>query len=231
LHSANLWHAWSTLTEAVRAGGAVDDPKVGRPKDSQWTEAFIAAMHRIAQGRAAHIVAAVGVGGARRMLDVGGGSGAYSIAFVRAAPRLHADILDVDSVVPIAERHVADAGLSDCITVRAGDLRRDDLGSGYDLVLLSAICHMLSVAENRDLLRRCRQATAPGGRLVISDFILDEDRTGPPRAALFALNMLVGTEGGNSYTESEYSRWMREAGYAEVERLVDAPDVMVGHRV
>ena len=80
------------------------------------------------------------------------------------------------------------------------------------------------------LLRRCRRATAPGGRLVIREFILDESRAIPPRAALFALNMLVATRDGNSYTESEYAAWMREAGYARVERLVPFPDVMIGYR-
>lgn len=228
LHTVNLWDAWSTLTEAVRAGGAVKEPKAGGDNDPEWTQSFIAAMHRIAQDQAPQVVEAVGVRDARRLLDVGGGSGAYSMAFAHAAPELRAEILDVEAVVPLTERYVAEAGLSDRVTARPGDLRSDDLGSGYDLILVSAICHMLSVEENRDLLRRCRQATAPGGRLVIREFILDEDRTGPPRAALFSLNMLVATKGGNSYTEREYAEWMLEAGYDEVERLVDAPDLMVG---
>ncbi|MGD8328261.1 MAG: methyltransferase, partial [Acidobacteriota bacterium] len=229
LHSANLWHSWTTLTDAVRAGGAVKELKVGSTAhDAKWTGHFIAAMERHARGNAQHVVEAVGVRGVRRMLDIGGGSGGFSIAFARAAPELRAEILDTEAVVPLTERYIAEAGLSDRVTAYAGDLKRDDLGSGYDLVLLSSICHMLSVAENRDLLRRCRQATAPGGRLVISDLIIDEDRTSPPRAALFALNMLVGTKGGSTYTESEYTEWMREAGYDEVKRLSDAPELMVG---
>jgi 2-polyprenyl-3-methyl-5-hydroxy-6-metoxy-1,4-benzoquinol methylase len=231
LHSANLWHSWSSLTDAVRAGGAVKELKVGTSNHPKWTEDFIAAMNRHAHGPAQQLVETVGVRGARRMLDIGGGSGAFSIAFARAAPQLRVEILDTEAVVPLAEGYVAEAGLSDRITVYAGDLERDDLGSGYDLILLSSICHMLSVEQNRDLLRRCRRATAPGGRLIISDFILDENRTRPPRGALFALNMLVGTKGGSTYTESEYVLWMREAGYDEVERLAGDSQLMVGYRV
>jgi hypothetical protein len=102
---------------------------------------------------------------------------------------------------------------------RAGDLRTDALGEGYDLVFISAICHMLSEAENRDLLRRSRAALAPGGRIVIQDFILEPDKTAPKTAALFALNMLVGTRAGASYSEPEYAGWLAEAGFEEIRRV------------
>jgi SAM-dependent methyltransferase len=112
-----------------------------------------------------------------------------------------------------------------------GDLRTDDFGEGFDLVLVSAICHMLSPAENRDLLRRCYRALAPLGRVVIQDFILEEDKTAPKMAALFSLNMLVGTEGGASYNESEYAAWLGEAGFREAIRIrLPGPSgLMVGH--
>src|ERR1017187_9574280 len=83
------------------------------------------------------------------------------------------------TVEPIARRHIQQAGVADRVKVRAGDLRCDSLGEGYDLVFVSAICHMLSSGENLDLLRRCRGALAPGGRIVIQDFILEPDKTAP----------------------------------------------------
>ena len=178
LHTAHLWQRWSTLTDCVRAGTAVArDEIAGRGED--WTEAFIAAMHRNASERAPLVVRAVGAENVRRMLDVGGGSGAYSIAFAQANSALRADILDLAAVEPIAQRHIQEAGVADRVKVRAGDLRSDRLGEGYDLVFVSAICHMLSPAENLDLLRRCREALAPGGRVVIQDFILEADKTAP----------------------------------------------------
>jgi predicted O-methyltransferase YrrM len=176
-------------------------------------------MHRNALERAPQVAAAVSPSDVRRMLDVGGGSGAWSIAFAQAVPELHADLLDLATVLPIAQRHIDAAGLAGRISTRVGDLRVDALGEGYDLVFVSAICHMLSAEENRDLLRRCFQATAPGGRVVIQDFLLEPDRTAPRFAALFALNMLVGTPAGDTYTEAEYAEWLRDAGYGEARRV------------
>ncbi|MGA3026333.1 MAG: methyltransferase [Bryobacteraceae bacterium] len=231
LHTAHLWHRWSTLTDCVRAGAAVTPDEIaGRGQD--WTEAFIAAMHRNASERAPLVVRAVGVENVRRMLDVGGGSGAYSIAFARASSALRADILDLAAVEPIARRHIEDAGVAERVRVRAGDLRSDRLGEGYDLVFASAICHMLSPAENLNLLQRCREALAPGGRVVIQDFILEADKTAPRFAALFALNMLVGTRGGSSYSEPEYAGWLGEAGFREIrhQRLPGITGLMIGLR-
>lgn len=213
LHTAHLWVTWSHLTEAVRTG--TNAPPGG---DGQWTEAFIAAMHRNASERAGAVVRAVDAGSVGRMLDVGGGSGAYSIAFALANSALRADILDLPQVGPIAQRHIDTAGLADRIHWRAGDLRTDRLGEGYDLVFVSAICHMLSPEENRDLFRRALAALAPGGRIVIQDFILEPDKTAPKFAALFALNMLVGTRAGSSYSEPEYTAWLADAGYVDVRR-------------
>ena len=231
LHTAHLWQRWSTLTDCVHAGTSVaHDEIAGRGQD--WTEAFIAAMHRNASERGPLVVRAVGVATVRRMLDVGGGSGAYSIAFAHANPALRADILDLATVEPIARRHIQQAGVADRVEVRPGDLRSGPLGEGYDLVFISAICHMLSPEENLDLLRRCREALAPGGRVVIQDFILEADKTAPRFAALFALNMLVGTCGGSSYSEPEYAAWLGEAGFREIRhaRLPGITGLMIGSR-
>jgi len=217
-HNLSLWRRWSALTDAVRAGHAVGVPEMAERGDD-WTVPFIAAMHRGAAQRAPLVVQAVGAEGVRRMLDVGGGSGAYSIAFARASGALRAEILDLPTVLPIAERHVREAGLADRVTTRAGDLRADDLGSGHDLVLVSSICHMLGPEENRDLLSRSARALAPAGRVVVSDFVLDEDGAAPRQAVLFSINMLVGTPSGRSYRESEYRAFFGAAGLVEVERV------------
>ena len=231
MHTVHLWERWSTLTECVRAGTSVTRREAAG-RDDDWTEAFIAAMHHYAQARAPHVVQAVGVQGARRMLDVGGGSAAYSIAFAQANGMLQVELLDLPEVLPIAQRHIEEAGLGQRIKTRAGDLRTDLLGKGFDVILVSAICHMLGADGNRDLLRRCHAALAPDGRVVISDFILDADKTAPKHAALFALNMLVGTRDGSSYSENEYDAWLREAGFRNVQRvrLPGPAHLMVGTR-
>jgi predicted O-methyltransferase YrrM len=216
LHIANLWKSWSTLTEAVKAGTSVAQ----RTETNGWVKPFIAAMDNNARGRARAIAQAVGINGAKRLLDLGGGSGAYSIAFAQAAPDLKAEIVDLADVLPITQQHIRKAGVADRITTRPGDMLSVPLDLGkYDLVLLSAICHMFSPEENQRLLERCYAALAPKGRVVISDFVLEADKTAPQFGALFALNMLVNTRAGSSYSEPEYDAWLKQAGFAESKRV------------
>ncbi|MGE5645716.1 MAG: methyltransferase [Acidobacteriota bacterium] len=219
MHTVHLWTRWSTLTDCVRTGAAQEMPEAAGGGGEDWTEAFIAAMHSLASARAGAVVRAVGAGSLRRMLDIGGGSGAYSIAFAQANPELRSEILDIEAVVPLTRKYAAAAGVADRVAPRVGDLRAGNYGSGFDLVFISAICHMLSPRENREMFANSFAALAPGGRIVVQDFILEPDRTGPRHAALFALNMLVGTREGDSYTELEYATWLREAGFTGIERV------------
>ncbi len=215
LHTVNMWKRWSNLTEAVQAGSAVA-PKA----DNGWVKSFIAAMDHNARGRARAVAQIVEGNGARQMLDLGGGSGAYSIAFAKAVPGLHSEIIDLPEVLPLAQDYVHRAGLDDRISTRAGDMLSVPLEAGkYDLVLLAAICHMFSPEENQRLFERAYAALAPKGRLVVSDFVLEADKTAPRFAALFALNMLVGTRAGSSYSEPEYDAWLKQAGFAQSRRV------------
>jgi SAM-dependent methyltransferase len=104
------------------------------------------------------------------------------------------------------------------VSTVAGDYLRDDLGGGFDVVFLSAIIHSNSAGENAELIRKCARALRPGGCVVVQDFIMDEERVAPSHGAFFALNMLVGTEAGDTYTESEVSAWMIAAGLSGVSR-------------
>lgn len=228
LHQSRLWRTWSTLTEAVKEGTAV----APREDDSAGREAFLAAMHRNAQERAAFVLDAVGAFSVRNLLDLGGGSGAYSIAFAQANPELRATLVDLEPVLAIAQRHIRAAGLTGRVQTQAGDLLTDTFAGGYDLALLSAICHMFSPSDNRDLLKRVYVALGARGRVVIQDFILEAERTAPPFAALFALNMLVGTRGGSTYAAAEYQAWLEEAGFRNIRhlRLPGLTGLMVGER-
>jgi 3-hydroxy-5-methyl-1-naphthoate 3-O-methyltransferase len=215
MHIAHLWDRWSTLTECVQSGTCVerDEGKHYGVRD------FIAAMDRNAKERAAAVVKAVGVNGIRRMLDLGGGSGAYSIALAREMPNLNSEILDQAEVVPLTHAYIHKAGLEERVTTRVGNMLRDPLGKNYDLILVSAICHMFSAEENRKLFRRIYDALAPHGRVIVQDFILEAERTAPRFATLFSLNMLVGTRAGRSYSEPEYMEWLQNAGFSDVRRM------------
>jgi (2Fe-2S) ferredoxin/predicted O-methyltransferase YrrM len=227
LHTANIWHRWSTLTDAVRCGTRIPIAGADTPG---WTANFIAGMQRNAKDRAPLVVKALGIDGVRRILDLGGGSGAYSIAFAKASPDVHCEILDLPEVVPLTSEYVSKAGVSVQVSIRARDMLHDNFGSGYDIIMLNAICHMFSEEQNLDIFYRARQALAPNGRLVVQDFILNPDKAGPQHAALFSVNMLVGTDAGSTYSETEYAGWMKAVGLTEVHRIkLSGPsDLIVG---
>jgi predicted O-methyltransferase YrrM len=230
-HSARLWHSWSTLTQAVFHGGSVLGGKRGK-RDAKAVEGFIASMHERASVQAAETVKLIHLGSVRRTLDIGGGSGAYSIAMARASKKIRATIFDLPEVIPLAEEYVRRAGLSTRFDFRSGDFVRNGFGDGYDLALLSAIIHMNRPEQNRRLFAKAARSLNPGGQLVVQDFIMNRDRTRPATGAIFALNMLVGTEGGDSYTEGEVREWMKEAGFFRIVRR-DTPfssSLMIGHK-
>jgi (2Fe-2S) ferredoxin/predicted nicotinamide N-methyase len=227
LHTANIWHRWSTLTDVVRSGSRIPLERSNTP---EWTHSFIAAMQLNAKDRAPLLVKALGTNGVRRILDLGGGSGVYSIAFAKASASVQCEILDLPDVVPLTTHYVESAGVSAQVNIRAGNMLYDDFGSGHDIILLNAICHMFSGEQNQNLFMRARKALAPNGRLVVQDFILNPDKTGPQHAALFSINMLVGTDAGASYSEQEYVGWMRAAGFPEARRIAlpGPSDLIVG---
>ncbi|MFQ5952949.1 MAG: methyltransferase [Candidatus Omnitrophota bacterium] len=217
MHFVQTWDTWSTLTEAVRQGKSVIGEKLDE-HSKEWFEPFIALMHEHTLEQAPAVVALLDIPEGLRLLDVGGGSGGYSMAFVRAKKGATAVVFDLPKVTPLAENYIAEAGLSDKIKTKTGDYKVTDFGSGFDLVFLSAIIHINSVEENRKLIKKSAQALNPGGQVVIQDFIMDENRISPPFNALFALTMLVATESGDTYTESEVRTWMEEAGLSNIIR-------------
>jgi (2Fe-2S) ferredoxin/ubiquinone/menaquinone biosynthesis C-methylase UbiE len=218
MHAVHLWNRWSTLTECIRKGTSVTYTEM-TTRDDKWTQAFIAAMDANARARGRQVAGIVDASGVKKLLDVGGGSGAYSIAFAKANPELQGFIFDLPTVVPIAQKHIEEAGLKDRIKFIEGDMRTDEFGTGFDMVFVSAICHMFDDQENLSLFQKVQRALNPGGRIVIQDFILNDDKTGPVTAALFSINMLVGTPHGASYSEAEYTDWLKKTGFEQVRRV------------
>lgn len=232
MHVVHMWDNWSALTQAVKGRKTFLNRRLDK-RDKKWTSAFIAAMHEIACPQAKSIVSLLNLSGVSKVLDVGGGSGAYSMSFVRRKKSIGAAVFDLPGVIPLAKKYVRKEKLLDKIKFISGDYRTDKLGTGFDLVFLSAIIHINSFKQNCALIKKCVKALNPHGQLVVQDFIMDEDRTGPVMGALFALNMLVATESGDTYTESEVKAWMREAGLSKIERKNTAfgTTLIIGRKV
>jgi len=221
-HMSQQYQSWAGLTQAVRQGTKVDSGPVDSDDEGR-TRAFIAAMHGRARDNAANLARLIGLNGVRRILDVGGGSGVYAMALVRQAHEATAVVLDLPKVAVLTREYLRQAGLADKITVEDGDYHQADFGSGFDLVLFSAVLHINSGKENLALLHKAFAALNPGGRIAIEDFVMDGDRTSPARGAVFALNMLVSTSRGDTYTEAEIRDWLRLAGCADLVRKETGP--------
>jgi precorrin-6B methylase 2 len=215
-HTNHLWDSWSTLTDAVIRGSSVY--KKTNSKKESWRENFITAMHYRAQHEAKIISLMLDLSNVKKMLDIGGGSGAFTYEFISKNPVVKCVIFDLPEIIPLTKKYAEQSNLLSNIEFLEGDYLSDSFGSGYDLILLSAIVHINSYEQNKQIIAKCKEALNSGGQIIIRDFIMNDDRTEPLGGALFALNMLVGTESGDTYTEEEMKEWFKNCGITKIER-------------
>jgi SAM-dependent methyltransferase len=225
-HAATLWQRWSNLTHIVTETGGVESNGT-LFEDPEEKKAFIGAMHVVGSQHAPKIVQAINPGTAQQLIDVGGGSGTYTIAFLEASPEMSATLFDLPDVVSMGRARITNAGLMDRVKIVAGNFYADDLPAGHDLALVSAIIHMNSLEQNVDLYKKIFDALVPGGRIVIRDHVMKPDRNTPKSGALFAVNMLVGTPGGGTYTYDEIKTGLTAAGFEKV-TLIQEGEAMMG---
>jgi ubiquinone/menaquinone biosynthesis C-methylase UbiE len=215
-HIDTLWKNWSKLDDVVRTG---------KPERGAFEhESFIMGMHNLSVMRAKGVLKAIGLRGVRTALDLGGGPGTYSIEM--ATKGISVTLFDTPETTAIARRVAREAGAKG-IRFPSGDFMADDIGHGYDLILVSQILHAYSEENCIGLLRKCAVALNPGGRIAVQEFPLNADHASPPVGALFAINMLVHTEGGRTYTPGEVSGWMKHVGLKSVKSKVVLENVLV----
>ena len=199
LHRGSMWQSWSHLTEVVRTGSNPNPMGAGSHSQKEM-EDFIGAMHVVGRELADTIADSVDLSPYRRMLDIGGGSGTYIMAFLKKAPHMTATLLDRPEVVEMARKRLTDAGFISRVNLVAGDYNTDELPEGHDLAFLSAVIHINSREGNLDLFRRIHRSLDPGGTILIRDHFMDSSRTLPQAGAIFAVNMLVATQAGDSHS-------------------------------
>ena len=227
IHS-NLWDSWTGLDSILR-GEPYEAPKI--MDDPERNRRFTRAMHAYHFDEASEIAPLLGLERATSMLDLGGGAASYSIAFCQASPNLKAVLIDRPQTLETAGEYVEEHGMSERITLRGGDFYEDeayDLGGPYDFVFISNVLHIEDEGRNLALLGRAFEATTPGGRIVINEVPIKESGIEPLWGAIFAVNMLVATDRGDSYPQSTMGSWLKAAGCTRVDFLTEA--LTIGHK-
>ncbi|MCF7668322.1 MAG: hypothetical protein K9N48_00925 [Verrucomicrobia bacterium] len=217
-HQGNCMRKWAQLASVVKMGGpAPHIPSVrGESGDA---ESFINAMHNISAPIAKDILRPLPIPDGALILDIGGADGTWSAAILNLHPNTQAVLFDLPHVIPMAENFLTKSGLIDRVKLVAGDYNTDPLPKGADVAWLSAIIHQNSPDENRWLYKRIHEALNPRGVLYIRDVVMNPDHVSPTYGALFAVNMLVGTDGGGTYTLQENKSGLESAGFSKIELL------------
>jgi len=228
-HLHHCWEAWNRLPEVVRTGHPdfiAEENALG--DDDEWTRDFIRGMDDVTKELAPHVVPQLGLEQASVLLDVGGGPGTYAAAFQRAWPNLaEVMIFDLPDALSIGREHLQQWGLADRVSFHPGDFHSVPLPTGADAIWLSQVLHSQDDAGCQALIGKAFAALNPGGRLLIHEFLLNDDLVSPPMATIFAVHMLVMTEGGRTYSGAELGTWMRAAGFVDVEILKVSDDTAV----
>jgi cyclopropane fatty-acyl-phospholipid synthase-like methyltransferase len=218
MHTNQLWNTWSNLTYVVKTGNPAHQTEINE-RGEEWLEAFINAMHDRGKKQAVVEIAKIDLQGVKSILDIGGGSGCYCMAFLNRKPELKTAIFDLPNVIPISKRIIEKEGFSGKIEHHTGDYTTDDLPKGFDLLFLSSVIHSNSSDTNQELVKKCYNSLNTNGIIVIQDWIMNDAKTEPAQGAIFSVNMLVGVEGGDCYSENEIRTWLKNAGFSEISKV------------
>ena len=212
-HAASGWDAWSGLTSRITNGGEL-------PETARFVHE-IETMHAAVKTLAPGIAALVRPDSGRTFLDVAGGTGAFAIAFLDRNRSLLGTILERAEVLEVTRRHLSLAGYGDCVRLVPSDFISEPWPDGQDLVFLSAIIHTRPPLECQRMLTHSFNSLIHGGRIVIRDHIMSEDRLLPRSGAICSVDMLVTTNGAKAYTFSELRQWLHAEGFRDVRILQD----------
>jgi predicted O-methyltransferase YrrM len=237
-----VYRAWEHLSwslannrpvEAKSGGDAeslFDDAK--KEKGIQEIEKFTHAMYGVSIGPAMALAKAFDFSKHKSMLDIGGGSGAYAIHVAKENPNMTATVADLAPVCRVAEQYIAGYGLAGRVKTIPLDFWKQDIPAGYDVAFLSHILHDYSEEKDVALLKKVHAALPKGGAVIISEWMLNDDKSGPVPSAMMGLNMIVETNGGRNYSFAEISEMMKKAGFQDIEKrpLAGPAQIAIGYK-
>ena len=212
LHRNTMWIGWSNLTEIITRQPFTRPSNI---HNKEFNNYFINAMHQFHYDEAFILADLIKIKKARKMVDVAGGAASYSIAFVKKNKNLVSTVVDLPNTLNVAREKIQEYGVADRVLLKESDLYGPncDIGEGYDLAWISHLFHAASETENIALLKKVYPALNKGGRVIVNEFYINDDKTAPLEGAVFSVNMLVQTDGGNTYPQKVIKSWLAEAGF------------------
>lgn len=219
--SRQLMPKWLDLTEIVRSGQPAKSVSA-ETEGTTFFEQFVEDIFPMSYQSARILADSLGIAGSDQpisVLDLAAGSGVWGIALAQASPSVHVRAVDWAGVIPVTRRVAGKFGLEDRFTFVSGDLLEADFGTGHQVATLGHIIHSEGEKRSRLLLHKTASSLAVGGTVAIAEFLVNESRTGPVNGLIFAMNMIVNTSAGNTYSFNEISGWLLEAGFGNVRQL------------
>ena len=215
---------WLQLGEVVKTGKPVE--AVNREgQGAEFFHEFVASIFPMSYPAARRLAEALEIAEVRnpvKVLDLAAGSGVWGVALAERSPKVTVTAVDWPGVLDVTRKTAERFGLAERFEFRAGDLQEADFGRGYHIATLGHILHSEGPRKSRALLKKTFDAMAPGGTIAIAEFLVDEERKATPLGLIFAVNMLVHTDEGDTYSFPEIAGWLQEAGFRDV-RTLDAP--------
>ena len=221
--STQLMPNWMKLTDVVRDGKPAEEVNT-EADGSAFFEQFVEDIFPLARPAALEFADREGLanpGGPISVLDVGAGSGVWSVTLAEKSPRVKATAVDWPGVLKVTRRVAERHGVADRFTFSPGDFSTADFGTGHDYATIGQILHSEGPARSKTLLKKVFDALAPGGKVVITEWLVDEGRTGPLPSLIFAVNMLVNTTEGDTYSFPEIAGWLAQAGFVDAKLIED----------
>ena len=212
------WYpTWGKLFDAVVTG----KPPVQKPHDQgdEATRTYIYGMHYRGLAQSQLLARKIPLKGRKRLVDIAGGPGTFSIMLCKANKGLSATVIDRPQTLRVTREIIASYGINDRVATKEGDYLADTFGAGYDAGLLSSMFNQESPTVVKDILRKTHDALAPGGLVIVQEQLLNDEKSGPALAAMIGVNQLLHTPGGAAYSGREMGDWMKEVGFTKVKRV------------
>ena len=220
LHMNLNWESWGKLTEVVRTGKSIYKNLYVERSD-EFVEAYVESVHRSYNHEAEGVSKAITLSNVKRMMDLGCGSGMYSIEFMKRNQNMEVILFDYPKVINHTQRYLDQAKLAtNNYKLQSGDIKSSEYESNLDLIYASFMFEEFTIWDNIGIMQKCFDSLNKGGRLIIHENFISNDRTSPVNSVLYSLNLKLHTENGNSFSQNDYWIMLKEAGFQKVDNLV-----------